>query len=889
MFINLFSLNLLYQLVHLHFMESKIMKALALLIISCMFLPVFQISANAEKGDNIVFKCSDNVHTIILGATPSNATVYEISVTNKGSGDDTIEMKSDSECSFLLTYFSSEKISLSAFESNISYLTVVALSDIESGSYNIGVTGISEHNNPVYGVTVTVVVKKFYDIEMIAREQVIVVPEGEHTETLIELKNMGEKEGYVNMSVSSNLPANITESVFLSQSESKNVSLHVRAPFNLTVGNYPVNVTAAFFNKNVSINITARVVKPAKILLVEKETSEIFRDALNDTFYYYDVANLSRIFPCDYDLVIWYCGKKWSDTLSLSEQQELSKYLDGGGALWLIGQDILDETGLNDFIVNYLHVADCEQNAGIGDTLNGVSGDPIGDKIDFPLAENWFADSITPDNDSFGIFYGKNNYSAVRYSGVYNAVFFAFDFSCIQNKKDRDEIVNRVVTWFLKGEGMLTCINNVSMIAPGGSANYNITIKNNYDYENTINFTVNAPLRWEASFNESIVIGAKEIKNVTLTVTCPFNAVMGDYFIMFYGKSQNGITDSVMLVARVSLPCSVLLVNDCESSFENILKSTFYYYDVFDVELNGPNVSVMEKYDVVVWNTGTEWKNTLTFSDQENISMYLDNGGALFLIGQDILHDIYNSSNVFVKNYLHVDSAEQDTGTPYFLVGMSPVFPDSVYATNSSSEDFADSLTPDNNSFGIFYGKYNYSALGYSGVYRIVFFAFDFSVIQNDDDKNEIAETVLGWLSEKKPDLVIGEINVSVSNPKEGDKIVFSVNIFNKGNQDAYDVNVLFTVDSTVAGEKNISLLKSGEHRVLSFEWKTVKGEHIVSVFVDPENRIDEFDETNSVVSQLLFVEERKVEVWPSAPVIYAIMILCVFAIIVIILLRRKR
>jgi len=86
-------------------MKSKIMKTLVLLIISCMFLPIFQISTNAEKGDNIVLECPDNVHTIILGVTPSNATVYEIGVTNKGSSDDTIEMRLDNECGFLLTYF----------------------------------------------------------------------------------------------------------------------------------------------------------------------------------------------------------------------------------------------------------------------------------------------------------------------------------------------------------------------------------------------------------------------------------------------------------------------------------------------------------------------------------------------------------------------------------------------------------------------------------------------------------------------------------------------------------------------------------------------------------------------------------------------------------------
>ncbi len=863
--------------------KPRIMKTLVLLIISCMLLPVFPTEVNAEKGDNLVLECLDKVCVI----APGEERPFEISVTNLGS-DDTIEfsavISSGWNYSFIYQANSVNNITLKQNETKSVTFFIYVPEDAGIKEYFILIFGESSTESQVLVLTMTV--KESYDIEINAEEKTIVVPVGERTETSIELRNIGENEGYVNLSVSSVL-VDIESPVFLSIGESKNISLLVHAPFNFTYGNYPVNITAAFYGKNVLINITVRVVRPTKILLVEKEMSQMLRDALNDTFYNYDIANLSRIFLCDYNLVIWYCGKSWFNTISLSEQQNLSNYLDKGGSLWLIGQDVLDETGLNDFVVDYLHVAGCEQNTGIN-RLIGVSGDPIGDGVDFPVTENWFADSITPDGDSFGIFYGKNNYSAIRYSGIYDVVFFAFDFSYIQNENDRNEVVNRVVAWFIKGEEMLTCVNNVSRIAPGNSTDYTISVKNNYNHNITVNFTIDAPLRWEASFNKTIIIGANETKNITLTVTCPSNTVMGDYTIGFFGKSQNGVTDSILLVAKVSLPYSVLLVNDCESSLENILNSTFYYYDVFDVELNGPNATVMEKYDAVIWDTGKEWENTLTGDDQENIIMYLENGGNLFLIGQDILHDIYNNSNDFVKKYLRVDSADEDVGIPNPLIGMNPVFDNANYVTNPSSEDFADDVMPDNDSFGVFYGKNNYSAIGYSGVYRVVFFAFDFSFIPNENDKNEIIETVLGWLSEKKPDLAVSGINVSVSNPKEGDNLVFSVNISNKGNQDAYDVNVLFTVDNIVIGEKNISLLKSGERKTLTFEWKAVKGEHVISVFVDPENRIDESNETNSV-AKMLFVEEKKAEAWPSASVIYAVMILCVFAIVTIILLRKKR
>ncbi|PIS41102.1 MAG: hypothetical protein COT25_04930, partial [Candidatus Kerfeldbacteria bacterium CG08_land_8_20_14_0_20_42_7] len=67
---------------------------------------------------------------------------------------------------------------------------------------------------------------------------------------------------------------------------------------------------------------------------------------------------------------------------------------------------------------------------------------------------------------------------------------------------------------------------------------------------------------------------------------------------------------------------------------------------VFDATgQNGPSHSYMKEFDAVVWFTGVDWSNTLTSIDQQNIKDYLDNGGKLWLIGQDILYDLYGAGN----------------------------------------------------------------------------------------------------------------------------------------------------------------------------------------------------------------------------------------------------
>lgn len=83
---------------------------------------------------------------------------------------------------------------------------------------------------------------------------------------------------------------------------------------------------------------------------------------------------------------------------------------------------------------------------------------------------------------------------------------------------------------------------------------------------------------------------------------------------------------------------------------------------------NGPDFDTMVNYDIVVWFTGDTYGvsgsldtyPTLTSSDMQNLEDYLDDGGTLFLTGQDIGFDIGQQYFYlyYLKSYFLVDDAK---------------------------------------------------------------------------------------------------------------------------------------------------------------------------------------------------------------------------------------
>jgi len=120
-------------------------------------------------------------------------------------------------------------------------------------------------------------------------------------------------------------------------------------------------------------------------------------------------------------------------------------------------------------------------------------------------------------------------------------------------------------------------------------------------------------------------------------------------------------------------PANVFLVDDdggdgYEEYYKDEIASTgrtYYHYDV--QETGEPAVNYLDLFppsSVVVWFTGNAATNTLSEAEQDSLARFLDNGGKLFLTGQNIAEDLHLSGSTFLEDYLHVS---YDSYVTYFI------------------------------------------------------------------------------------------------------------------------------------------------------------------------------------------------------------------------------
>jgi len=88
---------------------------------------------------------------------------------------------------------------------------------------------------------------------------------------------------------------------------------------------------------------------------------------------------------------------------------------------------------------------------------------------------------------------------------------------------------------------------------------------------------------------------------------------------------------------------------------------------VTDLTQDGPDLTTMMDFDIIVWFTGEGWASNQTMSDNDeaNLASYLDAGGTLFFSGQDYLWDRFPSAGAlsagdFPYDYFGVTSVTQD-------------------------------------------------------------------------------------------------------------------------------------------------------------------------------------------------------------------------------------
>ena len=210
------------------------------------------------------------------------------------------------------------------------------------------------------------------------------------------------------------------------------------------------------------------LLNPATLLLVNKDKNANYSyyysqnlDSLGVSYILWEVVHqglppFNKIGNFGTRTIIWFSGDNDSNTVSSEEQDSLISFINGGGNLFLTGQNIAEELAGSVLLTNYLHTDFVSNtNASI---LLGVNGDPIGNGLNLYIVggvpnNQYSQEIITPLSGGDSSFNYLNGGAGVtRYDGgSYRTVLFGFGFEAINSTgtfASRKTVLGKVLNWF---------------------------------------------------------------------------------------------------------------------------------------------------------------------------------------------------------------------------------------------------------------------------------------------------------------------------------------------------------------------------------------------------------------------------------------------------------
>ena len=184
--------------------------------------------------------------------------------------------------------------------------------------------------------------------------------------------------------------------------------------------------------------------------------------------------------------------------------------------------------------------------------------------------------------------------------------------------------------------------------------------------------------------------------------------------------------------------------NNVEGFYISALKKLHANYGIWDhTKMGTPSGKYLSNFPIVIWFC--EWAfPSLDPSDRNALQAYLNNGGNLFLSGQDIGWDLMDassnnhtfSSEQFFRTYLHADYVADDAND-YRVKGVfgDPIGSNLNFEINQPGRDatnqYPDVLSPEKDAFPIWQYEVNggFGGVRYSGDYKVVYFGFGFEAI----------------------------------------------------------------------------------------------------------------------------------------------------------------
>jgi hypothetical protein len=301
----------------------------------------------------------------------------------------------------------------------------------------------------------------------------------------------------------------------------------------------------------------------------------------------------------------------------------------------------------------------------------------------------------------------------------------------------------------------------------------------------------------------------------------------------------------------------------------------------------------LKDYDIIIWTTGYEAKDTLTSTNLMNINRAMANGTYCWFVGQDMLADLSTQfgdqdgdpdPGEFAYDYIGVDNFTQPAnGTPEILYG---IINDQI--SNNLDLNLTDILAAEDRGVNISSFKndsasdlitgfyYNSDELGPGGNatmryynvssdFKTVYFGSDFSAINNAVIRAQVAYRVLrflNWSLTFGTDFAVAEETFSKAQPQYLDRVWINATILNNGPEEK-NVTVAFYVTGPDGTERLIAqypdlkknpdsvLIPGGGSKIqVSKQWlATDVGIHNFRVMVDPFDAFEEISEENNDIT----------------------------------------
>lgn len=214
-------------------------------------------------------------------------------------------------------------------------------------------------------------------------------------------------------------------------------------------------------------------------------------------------------------------------------------------------------------------------------------------------------------------------------------------------------------------------------------------------------------------------------------------------------------------------PTSNVLLIDCDYGrdyqkyYTDTLDRLSQTYDIWEAGARDPiDSQTLAQYldGVVIWTIPSSCPST---GEKRAFESYLDNGGRLFITGQDIgwcLTDRGYKTDDFYQNYLHAQYVEDDSqiniisGTPSDPIGNGLTI--NIWggdgAKNQYYPDVIEAISP---AVPVFTYESNCKAALRvdTGTYKVVYFGFGFEGINSQTDRDDVMKRVLDWLLQRSP------------------------------------------------------------------------------------------------------------------------------------------